>query len=134
MIMNRMYIHLDISWDFFTEIDNIPFYDRVPSVIWFGLASILFSFGLVGMVFNNNNFFLLLLKMELMFFGINLFFIGGSVYKLEVDGLVFALLVLGVIAAESALGLGLFVIYYITQREDKLDTIFSNEIDEFIQF
>lgn len=96
----------------------------LPSHYWFWLSLILFGVGLIGIIFNDNNFLLLLFKMELMFLGINMIFLGGGIYYLHQDGFALSLLVFGVIAAESAIGLSLFFIFYLTRRTTKIDSLF----------
>jgi len=52
------------------------------------------------------------MSIELMLVGINLNFIFFSVYLDDVMGQLFALYVLTVAAAESAIGLAIFTVYY----------------------
>jgi NADH:ubiquinone oxidoreductase subunit K len=84
--------------------------------LWFTFATILFTAGLVGICFNNKNFLLLLFKIEIMFLGLNLFFLGYSLYFFKISGYVYSLLIFGIVAAESALGLTLFFILFLTRR------------------
>jgi NADH:ubiquinone oxidoreductase subunit K len=51
-----------------------------------------------------------------MFLGLNLFFLGYSLYALRVTGYIYSLLIFGIVAAESALGLTLFFILFLTRR------------------
>jgi len=46
-------------------------------------ATLLFTAGLVGIFFNNKNFLLFLLKLEVMFVGLNLFLLGGANYNID---------------------------------------------------
>jgi len=55
-----------------------------------------------------------------------MFFIGGAVYCLLIDGFVFALLTFGVVTAESALGLSLFLAFYLENKTITFDS-FNNE-------
>ena len=54
----------------------------------------------------------MLMSIELMLLAINLSFILFSVYLDDIIGQIFALLVLTVAGAESAIGLALLVVYY----------------------
>jgi NADH-quinone oxidoreductase subunit N len=72
----------------------------------------LFFIGLLGIVFNRRSILLILLCIEVMLLAVNLNFIFYSVYLDDLIGQLFALYVLTVAAAESAIGLALLVIYY----------------------
>ena len=52
------------------------------------------------------------MSIELMLVGLNLNFIFFSIYLDDILGQVFALYILTVAAAESAIGLALFTVYY----------------------
>ena len=69
------------------------------------VAMILFLIGLSGIFLNRKNILLLLMSIELMLLAINFNFIVFSVFLDDVLGQLFALLVLTVAAAESAIGL-----------------------------
>jgi len=75
-------------------------------------ALLLFLVGVLGIVLNKRNIIIVLMSIELMLIAINLNFIICSVYLDDILGQVFALLVLTVAAAESAVGLAILVIYY----------------------
>jgi NADH-quinone oxidoreductase subunit K len=72
----------------------------------------LFLIGLSGIFLNRKNILLLLMSIELMLLAINFNFIVFSVFLDDVLGQLFALLVLTVAAAESAIGLAILVVYY----------------------
>ena len=76
------------------------------------VALILFLIGLSGIFLNLKNILLLLMSIELMLLAINFNFIIFSVFLDDVLGQLFALLVLTVAAAESAIGLAILVVYY----------------------
>jgi NADH-quinone oxidoreductase subunit K len=76
------------------------------------IALILFLIGLSGIFLNRKNILLLLMSIELMLLAINFNFIIFSVFLDDVLGQLFALLVLTVAAAESAIGLAILVVYY----------------------
>ena len=69
------------------------------------VASILFLTGISGIILNRKNIIIMLMSVELMLLSINLNFIIYSAYLDDVMGQVFALLILTVAAAESAIGL-----------------------------
>ena len=76
------------------------------------VASILFLTGISGIILNRKNIIIMLISVELMLLSINLNFIIYSAYLDDVMGQVFALLILTVAAAESAIGLAILVVYY----------------------
>ena len=76
------------------------------------VASVLFLTGISGIILNRKNIIIMLMSVELMLLSINLNFIIYSTYLDDVMGQVFALLILTVAAAESAIGLAILVVYY----------------------
>lgn len=80
--------------------------------ILLSLSTIIFLFGLLGLVLNKRNLLILLMSIELMLLGLNLNFVFFSVYLDDILGQIFALYVLTVAAAESAIGLAIFTVYY----------------------
>jgi NADH-quinone oxidoreductase subunit K len=76
------------------------------------VAMILFLIGLTGIVLNRKNIIIMLMSIELMLLAVNLNFVIFSVYLDDIMGQLFALLVLTVAAAESAIGLAILVVYY----------------------
>nr|YP_009237687.1 NADH dehydrogenase subunit 4L [Trachydiscus minutus]AML60696.1 NADH dehydrogenase subunit 4L [Trachydiscus minutus] len=76
------------------------------------LSTILFFIGLFGIVLNRKNILVILMSIELMLLAINVNFIIFSNSIDDIIGQLFALLVLTVAAAESAIGLAILVIYY----------------------
>jgi len=76
------------------------------------VAMVLFLIGLSGIFLNRKNIIILLMSIELMLLSINLNFIIFSAFLDDILGQLFALLILTVAAAESAIGLAILVIYY----------------------
>ena len=72
----------------------------------------LFSIGLMGLVMNQRSVILVLMCIELMLLAVNLQWMAFSVMMDDRTGQVFALYVLTVAAAESAIGLAILVVYY----------------------
>ena len=75
-------------------------------------STLIFMLGLLGLVLNKRNLLIILMSIELMLLGLNLNLIFFSVYLDDILGQVFALYVLTVAAAESAIGLAIFTVYY----------------------
>jgi NADH-quinone oxidoreductase subunit K len=90
---------------------------------WFLLSSSLYVTGLSGMAFNRKNVLILLMSIELMLLAINFYWIGFSLTLDDLQGQVFALFILTVAAAESAIGLGILVIYYRVRGTIAIDWI-----------
>ena len=76
------------------------------------ISIILFLMGIWGIFLNRKNIIIMLMSIELMLLAVNLNFLLFSVYLDDLVGQLFALLLLTVAAAESAIGLALLVIYY----------------------
>jgi NADH-quinone oxidoreductase subunit K len=72
----------------------------------------LFFIGLSGIFLNRKNIIIMLMSIELMLLAINFNLIVFSVFLDDIIGQIFALLILTVAAAESAIGLAILVIYY----------------------
>ena len=84
----------------------------MDQVYYLTVAMILFLLGIWGLYLNRKNIILMLMSIELMLLAVNLNFLVFSVYLDDMMGRLFALLVLTVAAAESAIGLALLVVYY----------------------
>nr|AGH24309.1 NADH dehydrogenase subunit 4L [Reclinomonas americana ATCC 50633]AGH24443.1 NADH dehydrogenase subunit 4L [Reclinomonas americana ATCC 50284] len=84
----------------------------IDLVRYLTVPMILFIIGLSGIFLNRKNIIIMLMSIELMLLAINFNFVVFSVYLDDLIGQVFALLVLTVAAAESAIGLAILVIYY----------------------
>ncbi len=76
------------------------------------MTTTLFLIGIVGLVLNRKNIIIILMSIELMLLAINMNFIAFSIHLDDLLGQMFALFVLTVAAAESAIGLAILVIYY----------------------
>lgn len=81
-------------------------------VQYLAVSMTLFLLGIWGIFLNRKNIIVMLMSIELMLLAVNLNFLLFSVYLDDLVGQVFALLVLTVAAAESAIGLALLVVYY----------------------
>ena len=81
-------------------------------VKYLSVSIILFLLGIWGIFLNRKNIIVMLMSIELMLLAVNLNFVIFSVYLDDMIGQLFALLILTVAAAESAIGLAILVIYY----------------------
>lgn len=75
------------------------------SIIWFII-------GILGIVINRKNLILMLMSIELMLLAINILFFSSSIYFDNLTGQIFALYILVIAAAESAIGLSILITYY----------------------
>lgn len=76
------------------------------------VASILFTFGVVGIFLNRKNVIIILMSVELMLLAVNINFVAFSTHLNDLAGQIFAMFVLTVAAAEAAIGLAILVIYF----------------------
>jgi NADH-quinone oxidoreductase subunit K len=88
-----------------------------------GFSFNLFLLGILGIFLNRKNIIILLLAIELMLLAINYNFVITSVLIDDLTGQIFALLILTVAAAESAIGLALLMIYYRVRGSISIDFI-----------
>ena len=72
----------------------------------------LFTLGILGILFNRRDILIVLVCVELMLLSAGLSSIIFSVYLDDFIGQLFAIFILTVAAAESAVGLGIFIQYY----------------------
>jgi len=84
--------------------------------IFLVLSSFIFLSGVLGIILHKRNLLIVLVSIELMLLGVNLNFILFSVYLDDMLGQLFALYVLTVAAAESAIGLAIFTVLYKDQQ------------------
>ena len=76
------------------------------------IGLILAFLGASGVVINQRNLLISVIAIELMFYGLNLYLIALSAYLDDMMGEMFALFVLTLAAAESALALALLTAYF----------------------
>ena len=87
------------------------------------LSGLLFSVGVLGMFLNRRNVIILLLCVELILLSVNINFVAFSAAMGDLTGQVFALFVLAVAAAESAVGLAILVVYFRNRRSIEIDDV-----------
>jgi NADH:ubiquinone oxidoreductase subunit K len=79
---------------------------------FFFLSFILFTIGLIGIIINRTNLLLILMSIELLLLAINSCFLYISTLFNDISGIVIALLILTIAAAETSIGLALIISYY----------------------
>ena len=76
------------------------------------VAAILFTLGVLGIFINRKNVIVILMSVELLLLAVNLNMVAFSAVLNDLQGQIFALLILTVAAAEAAIGLAILVIFY----------------------
>ena len=76
------------------------------------IGAVLFVLGGLGVVFNRSNLIIMLMSIELMLLAISFLFLINSVIVDDIIGQIFAIMIITVAAAESAIGLAVLVAYY----------------------
>ena len=79
---------------------------------YLAVAAILFTLGILGIFLNRKNLIIILMSIELILLAVNINMVAFSAYLGDLVGQVYALFVLTVAAAESAIGLAILVAYY----------------------
>jgi NADH-quinone oxidoreductase subunit K len=80
------------------------------------VAAALFTIGVFGIFLNRKNIIVILMSIELILLAVNINFIAFSSFLGDLVGQMFALFVLTVAAAESAIGLAILVVFYRNRR------------------
>ena len=76
------------------------------------LSLILFLIGVLGFVLNRKNVILMLISIEIMLLGITLLILLGSLSMDDIFGQTYAIYIISIAGAESAIGLGILVAFY----------------------
>ena len=97
---------------FFTLIEKGQFLDLLSWVDSFFLFYLLFLIGLTGIIFNYKNYLVTMFCIELMYLGITICFIIVSLATADPKGQIYAIILLVLAAAESAIGLGILIVLY----------------------
>jgi NADH-quinone oxidoreductase subunit K len=79
---------------------------------YLAVAAILFTLGILGIFLNRKNLIIILMSIELILLAVNINLVAFSAYLGDLVGQVYALVVLTVAAAESAIGLAILVAYF----------------------
>jgi NADH-ubiquinone oxidoreductase chain 4L len=85
------------------------------------LSLMLFLVGVLGFVLNRKNVILMLISIEIMILAITLIILMGSLNLDDIVGQTFALHIISIAGAESAIGLGILVAFYRLRGSITLD-------------
>ena len=89
------------------------------------LAAIIFTIGIIGIFLNRKNVIIILMSIELILLAVNINLVSFSIYLQNLIGQVFAMFILTVAAAETAVGLAIIVIYYKNRGSINVEQISS---------
>ena len=76
------------------------------------VAAILFTVGILGIFLNRKNVIIILMSIELILLAVNINLVAFSAFLNDIVGQVFALLVLTVAGAQTAIGLAVLVVFF----------------------
>jgi NADH-ubiquinone oxidoreductase chain 4L len=76
------------------------------------LSLILFLVGIIGFVLNRKNIILMLISIEIMLLGITFLILITSISHDDILGQTYAIYIITIAGAESAIGLGIVVAFY----------------------
>jgi NADH-quinone oxidoreductase subunit K len=79
---------------------------------YLSVAAVLFTFGIFGIFLNRRNVIIMLMSIELILLAVNINLVAFSAFLSDIVGQVYALFVLTVAAAETAIGLAILVVFY----------------------
>ena len=90
---------------------------------YLAVAAALFTIGVFGIFLNRKNIIVILMSIELILLAVNINFIAFSSFLGDLVGQMFALFVLTVAAAESAIGLAILVVFYRNRRSIAVEDV-----------
>ena len=76
------------------------------------LTLVLFLIGVLGFVFNRKNIILMLISIEIMLLSVTFLILVNSLNFDDLLGQVYAIYIIAIAGAESAIGLGILVAFY----------------------
>src|SRR4249919_3225142 len=79
---------------------------------YLAVAAVLFTLGTLGIFINRKNVIIILMSIELILLAVNINLVAFSTHLGDLVGQVYALFVLTVAAAETAIGLAILVAFY----------------------
>lgn len=92
----------------------------IPIHFYIILSSILFSIGVLGVLFRRNAI-IIFMCIELMLNAVNLLLVAFSTYLSDADGQVFVFFIMAVAAAEVAVGLAILTMVYRNTHSTDID-------------
>jgi NADH-quinone oxidoreductase subunit K len=87
------------------------------------VSALVFVIGVWGIFLNRKNVIIILMSIELILLAVNINLVSFSVYLHQVTGQIYAMFVLTVAAAESAVGLAILVTYFRNRGDIAVDGV-----------
>jgi NADH-quinone oxidoreductase subunit K len=84
---------------------------------YLAVSAALFTIGVFGIFVNRKNIIVILMAIELILLSVNINLVAFSAFNGDLQGQVFAMMVLTVAAAEAAVGLAILVVYFRNRGE-----------------
>ena len=102
---------------------------QLSLMIYIYLGLIICFVGIFGILINKRSMIITLISIELMLYGLDFMAIIASLEVDEIAGQIFALFILTVAAAESAISLAIIMLYYRLHGNILIDLNFNNIIN-----
>lgn len=102
--------------------DAINSINQVPISSYLLLSSILFSIGVLGVIYRRN-IIVMFMSVELMLNAVNLMLVAFSAHRNDPSAQVFVFFIMAVAAAEVAIGLSILVMIYRNTRSIDADKL-----------
>jgi len=118
-----MQTFFEIDYTYFSPLYKIHQLHEISLIEVLITSTLIFIIGMLGIAFNRKNLLILLMSIELMLLGISLNFIAFSSFLMDPKGQLYAMLILTLAAAESAIGLAILVVYYRISKTISLESI-----------
>jgi NADH-quinone oxidoreductase subunit K len=96
--------------------------NTIPFDWYIILSSILFSIGVMGVLFRRNAI-IIFMSIELMLNAVNLLLVAFSAYHNDAKGQVFVFFTMAVAAAEIAVGLAILIVVYRNTKSTDIDVL-----------
>lgn len=87
------------------------------------IGLVIYIIGIVGIIWNRKNIIIVLMSIELMLLGVNISVVMSSIRMDDIVGSIYGILILTVAAGESAIGLGILVVYNRVKGGIKMEEI-----------
>ena len=87
-------------------------YEKTKKIYTMNLSLILFLIGILGFVLNRKNIILMLISIEIMLLAITFLILISSLSFDDILGQTYAIYIIAIAGAESAIGLGILVAFY----------------------
>jgi NADH-quinone oxidoreductase subunit K len=109
---------------YYSDYDSLSI-SELPIKFYLFFSFSLFFIGVLGIVFNRKSIINLMLCVELMLFGASLNFIFFSIFLSLPSGQIFALIIITIAAADSAVGLGILIAAFYLKRNISFEAFAS---------